>query len=60
MERVLMGVRKGLPDYAEEIITDKPERFEAAREWAIGQGFDRFRVMEVDLSAAPDFAKAVK
>lgn len=60
MERVLMGIRKGCPDYAEEVLTDRPEQFDAAREWARGQGFDRFRVMEVDLSTPPDFTKAIR
>lgn len=57
--KILFGIRKGAPDYAEELITEKPERIDAAREWAKGQGFDRFRIAQIDLSQAPDFKGAV-
>ena len=59
VERVLMGIRKGAPDYAEEVITNNPLVFVAAEGWARANGFDRFRVMEVDLGTVPDFGKSV-
>ena len=49
-EFVLWAVRKGDEDWQEELITTAPvlgdgmAKIEAARAWAVGRGFDRFRV----------------
>jgi hypothetical protein len=60
--KVLFGVRNGAEDWQEELLTELPERIEAAKAWAIKQGFNpaKFRVVEIDLSKAPDFSKSVK
>lgn len=43
---MLWAVKIGEPDYVEQIITTAAERITAAREWAIANDFDRFRVAE--------------
>ena len=59
IETVLYGTRKGQPDYTEEIITTNPAKLKEAKEWAKGQGFDRFRVVGIDLAKKPDFGATV-
>lgn len=54
--RVLWGVRIGRPDWDEEILTTHAERIDDAKSWATAQGFDRFRVVDIDLSRPPNFA----
>lgn len=56
---VLWGIRKNAPDWQEEIITTQPLKFDAARTWAVSQGFDRFRVAEYMDDDRPDFAGAI-
>lgn len=58
-QQILWAVKIGDPDYAEQILTDKPERFEAAKQWAKANGFDRFRISEIDLDTKPDFTKTL-
>lgn len=60
MERVLMGTRKGDEDWQEQIITTDETRFAAARRWALDNGFDRFRVADIDLDTPPDFVKTLR
>jgi len=55
MERILYGIRIGEEDYQEEILTTNEEKIEDARKWAKANGFDRFRIAEIDLGKKPDF-----
>lgn len=57
--QVLFGVRIGQPGYAEILLTDKPERIEAAKTWALANGFDRLRVATIDLATPPNFVAAI-
>lgn len=59
IEKVLYGIRKGQPDYMADIITTNEKRFDEAKAWAIENGFDRFRIAEIDLSVKPDFTKCL-
>jgi len=59
-ERVLYGTRKDNEDWQEEIISTNPAVFDKAKAWAKEQGFDRFRIDEIDLSTPPDFTKAIQ
>ena len=43
-ESILWGIKKGDPDWMQEIITNDKRNFEKARAWAKRNGFDRFRV----------------
>jgi hypothetical protein len=58
--KLLYATKKGQPSYMEELLTDKEEQFEAAKNWAQQNGFDRFRVANCDLSEKPDFAKTIQ
>ena len=53
--KVLYGVRIGNEDWQEEILTETADRIEAAKAWALQNGFDRLRVATIDLSKPPDF-----
>ena len=55
--KILWAVKKGEPDYNEQIITENEERIEDAKKWATENGFDRFRIQVLDLSTPPDFKK---
>ena len=57
--KVLFAVRVGQPDYMEELITDKVEHIERAKEWALKNGFDRLRIAVIDLDTPPDFTKTI-
>ncbi|MDX1964334.1 MAG: hypothetical protein SFX18_14370 [Pirellulales bacterium] len=46
MMRVLWGCKIGKPDWHERIITSYSDRIEAARAWALANGYDRLRVAE--------------
>jgi hypothetical protein len=58
--KVLWATKIGEPDYAEQLITEVPERIEAAKQWALANGFDRLRVATIDLGQVPDFAATVR
>ena len=58
-ERRLYAVRKGAPDWAEQLITEDETRIEAAREWAKNNGFDRFRVATFTPGELPDFTAGI-
>lgn len=55
--KILWAVKKGDPHWKEQIITEKEERIEDAKKWAIANGFDRFRISTIDLKEKPDFKK---
>lgn len=57
--KILWGTRVGDPNWMEEVLTENEERFEDAKKWALANGFDRFRVAELDLSTPPDFTKTL-
>jgi DNA repair protein RadC len=57
VEKVLFAVKIGEPDWAEQLITENESRIEEAKKWAEQNGFDRFRVAEIDMSKKPKFAK---
>lgn len=58
-EKILWAVKIGDPDYMEQIITTNESQFKEARAWAESNGFDRFRVAEIDLATPPDFTKTI-
>jgi hypothetical protein len=58
--KVLFAVKENEPDYMEQLITDKEERIEAAKNWCKENGFDRLRIAEIDMNEKPDFIKTIK
>lgn len=44
----------------QEIITNDKRNFEKATAWAKRNGFDRFRIAEIDTSKAPDFTNTLQ
>jgi hypothetical protein len=59
-ESVLWGVKVGDPDWKEVLITNNPDRIDAARQWALANGYDRLRVASIDMSTRPEFTKTFK
>lgn len=62
-ETVLYGLPKGATERYEEVLlltNGTPERIAKAKELATRDGFHSFRVATIDLSAPPDFTKAVR
>ena len=59
-ESILWGTKKGNPAWMQEIITNDKRNFEKARAWAKRNGFDRFRIAEIDTSKAPDFTNTLQ
>ena len=57
-ENILWAVKIGDPDYMEVIITTDSSKIEAAKKWAIENGFDRFRTSTID-NTYPDFIGAI-
>jgi hypothetical protein len=57
--KVLFAVKKGEPDYMETLITDKPDHIDRAKEWASKNGYDRFRISEIDLGTSPNFIQTI-
>lgn len=57
--KILWGTRKGAEDWREELITEDESQIPDARAWAEKNGFDRFRIAEIDLATPPDFAGTV-
>jgi hypothetical protein len=57
--KVLFAVKENEPDYMEQLITEKEERFEGAKKWCKDNGFNRFRIAEIDMSKKPDFIKTI-
>jgi len=60
-ERVLWATRVGAASWEEALITSTPDdaKFEAARQWAVNNGFDRLRESAF-CGERPDFAAAVR
>lgn len=56
VEKVLFAVKQGEPNWAEVVITENESKFEEAKKWAEANGFDRFRIAEIDMSKKPKFA----
>jgi hypothetical protein len=57
--KVLFAVRIGNEDWQEELITEVEEQIGPAKAWAEANGFDRFRIADIDMSKPPDFAATV-
>lgn len=57
--KVLWGRKPDYPEWQEDIITERAEAIEAAREWAITQGYTHFRVSVIDDAQAPDFVATI-
>ena len=59
--KVLWAVKKGAPDWQEDIITQHADVYlEEAKRWAIDQGYDRFRLaIYDDIPEKPDFTKTI-
>jgi hypothetical protein len=61
---VLWGTEKGLPNYMEEVITDKTDMkiIEEAKKWAANNNFDRFRISTYNdqVYEKPDFTQTIK
>ncbi len=55
MITILFAVKKGDPDWAEQLITEHPDKIAAAQKWAAANGFDRFRVLEFKENEKPNF-----
>jgi hypothetical protein len=64
-ETVLWGVKKGKPDYAEEVLysckgyTNLDELKARGLAWAERNGYDRLRVSVLDMTKPPEFNKSV-
>lgn len=59
-ETILWAVKIGEPDWKEQIITTDPNMIEPAKKWAMANGFDRFRIVGIDMSSKPDFTKTFR
>ncbi len=57
--KVLWGVKKGNPDWDEVLLTTREEYIEFAKKLGERDGYDRFRVAEIE-DNPPDFAGTVK
>ena len=57
--KVLYGHKDNEPEYMEDIITEHEDRFDTAKEWAMGQGYTSFRIAEIDPNTPPDFTGAI-
>lgn len=58
--KVLFAVKKGQPNYMEELITENENHIENAKKWAIKNGFDRLRIAEIDMNKKPNFINTIK
>lgn len=64
-ETLLWGVKKGDPDYMEEILykcqgyTNIDELKSKGQIWANENGYDRLRVSVIDLGTKPDFRHTI-
>lgn len=59
VETLLYGVKNENEDWQEEILCSFPEAFERVKVLAAKDGFGRFRVASINLSAPPDFTKVL-
>lgn len=61
-ETVLYGTRKGDAEWQEELLLSNatPELIERVKVLAARDGFERFRVATIDLTATPDFGGTVR
>jgi hypothetical protein len=59
-EDVLYGIRVGEESWQEEVLTNRSDRIEAAKLWALENGFDRFRVVRIHLRGVIDFGGSVR
>jgi hypothetical protein len=61
-EYTLWGVKKGEPDYMEDLlyVSNTKENFDKVKQMASKDGYNRFRVSKVDMMEKPDFTKAIR
>ena len=52
---ILWAVKIGEPSWAEQVITERSDKIEEAKQWATKNGFDRFRVSTLDMTEKPNF-----
>lgn len=57
--KILWAIKKGAESWEEQLITEDETKIEAAKKWAIANGFDRFRVSEYQAGEKPDFRKVI-
>ena len=57
--RVLFAVKVNEPAWAEQLITEQEELIIPAKIWASENGFNRFRIAEIDLTVKPDFVATI-
>ena len=58
-ETLLYGVKEGNEDWQEEILSTCPDNFDDVKVKAARDGFSRFRIAKVNLTALPNFARTV-
>ena len=58
-ETILFAVKIGEADYLEQVITTDPKKIEAAKVWAMSNGFDRLRVAIINLNTQPNFINTI-
>lgn len=56
---ILWATKIGDEDWQEQLITEQSDKIEAAKVWALANGFDRLRVATIDDNARPDFAACI-
>ncbi len=57
--KILWATKIGAPTEDEQLITEVESRIPAAMEWAKKNGFDRFRIADMDMNEKPDFTKTI-
>lgn len=57
--KILWAVKIGEPNWAEEVITEDESQIEQAKTWAEQNGYDRFRIANIDINTKPDFIGAI-
>lgn len=53
--KILLAVKIDNEDWQEQLITEDEDRIDDAKKWAENNGFNRFRIAEIDLSRPPNF-----
>jgi hypothetical protein len=56
--KILFAVKIGDEDWQEQLITEHEDRIEAAKAWAIKNGFHKLRVAVIG-DGPPDFTKVL-
>jgi hypothetical protein len=60
-ETILWGTKKDYPTWQEDILSTVPKNFEKVKELASMDGYNKFRISEIDNSTNPwDIKKIIK